>query len=525
MIREIEVFNNILEIDKPWMLDIKLHIKIQKLAKEAGDAVCNIFNDEKDIDKLLEIIVPRCVLIYRVEKTKCEEYLNKYGINSIELEDLFQKDLYISNEYKEFKDAYLKAVINGEKALRQFKKSLNNYLIQFQQAVYMDVYDWLPNIESLLKYQGIPIRAITVADEEEGEILFNCLKDTSNNVDQMYEFAFRLFQTDPTELEYYEYCMVRFPEQLANLIRLQKLVGFEIKKEILNKSLKNLLKSYPHDTEKQTIILKNKLLDIQEEVDISKSAVLKKVDKLLYDFDVQARTFNNIVFDTRKLKEKAEKDFNVLSEFCGEIEVMDEEECRSKKKWISEQNFAVEVAQIFLDKLDNKIDQIWATEDSSKIQAIFYRTNILEQKSIARSVEKITRMGRTKDKNRYINALNAVNEENLALVQEYEKWENISFLKKYGISIVLLIGAAILDFSGVGFVLLLFGSVLLIRQMLKANRIKKIWNLMTLDGEVIHPQIMMIKNDDNMRCEHCGRMISRKAKFCNFCGSKIISKG
>lgn len=104
---------------------------------------------------------------------------------------------------------------------------------------------------NVIHFTDVPIRLIEDEDEDRGAELFQLLKKTKLDLKQCYEIAYKIFEADPTEQEYYEYCMLEFPEETDNLLHLQQITGLALQKSILEKALKKMF-------EKSHIIPKKK---------------------------------------------------------------------------------------------------------------------------------------------------------------------------------------------------------------------------------------------------------------------------
>jgi len=98
---------------------------------------------------------------------------------------------------------------------------------RFCTAMYMDVFDWIYIIEDMIIKEGIPLKRITIADEEKCERLLQNLSQENLSHNQSYEVAFQLFQINPSEFGYYDFCLQKFPEQQANLLKLGLVLKIE----------------------------------------------------------------------------------------------------------------------------------------------------------------------------------------------------------------------------------------------------------------------------------------------------------
>lgn len=514
MTEQVFLFGKVLEIDEALKNDIKLRVHMMEIGSQLRIKIQKMFSSINELYDFLGIREAAVEMVYTFLYRSGIDYLHNQGITNFNYEDIELTSKWFLEKYEDLvvelvdyrvenEEVVVSRGLSGTRKEHELKKLERKSILKIQEEFmdmgFMDAMELIGMIEIVINNANIPITPITVEDEDKGVALFKELKKMEGT--QAYEIAFQLFQIDPTEVEYYEYCMLEFPEETDNLLHLQQITGLALQKSILEKALKKMFEKMPHNTEEETLIIKNKLENIQKEVDISNNKIVKKVDQLLYDFDIQERTFCNILFDTREMKRAAEKDFDKLDTICGNLESMSEEECEKKKQLISEEETVIEIKQLFLEKIDNRIKRIWIEEDSEKIIDIFTHTNIYEKSSILQSIKAINDIGRTDDKKRYIDALNGITNDTLCIIRAYKEWENKKTLRKYGLLIVLLaLGVCLIPF-GIGIIVVLVGAILLAMKLIKVHKMKKTWNLLTLNGEVIHPQMLVddIKEENTVK--------------------------
>lgn len=516
MTEQVFLFGKVLEIDEALKNGIKLRMYMMEVGKQVQLMVKSTFDVANNIYEWLDIGNSVVDTVYGKLYGAGIDYLHEIGITEFDSKEI---ELIVCEFSSKYEELHLSIVMNklanekelrnrgleGERKEKERRKLEKKFFLEMQSelldACFLDALKLVQMIENVIHFTDVPIRLIEDEDEDRGAELFQLLKKTKLDLKQCYEIAYKIFEADPTEQEYYEYCMLEFPEETDNLLHLQQITGLALQKSILEKALKKMFEKMPHNTEEETLIIKNKLENIQKEVDISNNKIVKKVDQLLYDFDIQERTFCNILFDTREMKRAAEKDFDKLDAICGNLESMSEAECEKKKQLISEEETVIEIKQLFLEKIDNRIKRIWIEEDSEKIIDIFTHTNIYEKSSISQSIKAINDIGRTDDKKRYIDALNGINNDTLCIIKAYKEWENKKTLRKYGFLIVLLaLGVCLIPF-GIGIIVVLVGAILLAMKLIKVHKMKKTWNLLTLNGEVIHPQMLVddIKEENTVK--------------------------
>ena len=352
-----------------------------------------------------------------------------------------------------------------------------------------DVDNLIDQVESVLTENGIGVDS-TYRKKEKAKTIFEYLQETVEKKAK-YEYAYELFELDPTVWEYYMYCLSAFPEQLDKLLELYIKVGFSIPDKQLSVLVDKVFEELPHATEEQTLVIKSILDGVQKIKDIQKEKTYIKVKKLLVDFDLQARTFQNIEFGTRDEKKKAEKDFNVLSEKYKDILTLDETQCNIEKEWIVSQPFEVNIKKIFLGKMDERIQQIWRMEDFNKFSILFQNLDIYNEDSKNQAIKIIGLVGKSSDKDRYIQAIQGMNYGNISMAQRYEVWKQKSIYQKYGSAWGIVgLGSFILMFSELGFIGMAVGGIMLFLKQMESKKQLAIWNLLTVDGAIIHKQLL-----------------------------------
>ena len=229
---------------------------------------------------------------------------------------------------------------------------------------------------------------------------------------------------------------------------------------------------------------------IQKVLNIDDTKIYKKVNELVREFDLKARTFQDILFSTREIKQQAEANYSTLNNKYNDIQAMSEEECKEAKVWISEQEFVPEISTLFKKMMDERVGDIWKEEDERKFVKLFDNVDLFDEKSRDLAIKIIQQVGRTEDKEHYINALRAVNEQNINEIKKYKEWEQKTTLQKYGVfGEIAGIGILICFFSDIGILCILLGGILLMVQQIQFSKRKKIWNVLTINGTIVHSQL------------------------------------
>ena len=152
-------------------------------------------------------------------------------------------------------------------------------------------------------------------------------------------------------------------EQQVNLLKLGNYCKVDLTSAI-DEVFQKIFRSFPHKTEQEAKELRRKMQIKQEELGVSSSATINKVDKMLVDFDVKARSFQGITFETREQRQKAEADFNSLTSLCGKIDKLSSNECKHLQQEISQAESVTEISEMFMTKISRRI--ITAEKDEAK---------------------------------------------------------------------------------------------------------------------------------------------------------------
>ena len=364
----------------------------------------------------------------------------------------------------------------------------------FSQSVNEDVYQILDVVSEILDDSYVDFISITPKDTAKADSLFENLTSKSLTEEQQYDIAYRLFLLDPFKIKYYKYCVLKYPSQQKELISLGKYCKLKMDDCILS-IFENIFNSMPHDTEENTLVLYDKLKEKQKELETETNDIIQKTEKLLHDFDVAARTFKNVTYDTREIRAKAEQDYNTLQKLCADIASADETECNRKNAVIAENDFLSDILEPFQNKIKNRIEEIWSAEDGQIFDNILINTDISNTQAISDSIAYIEESGRTEHKNRYIEALKNFTPQNIALTKKYIAWKNTHFIKKYYFQLIFCIGGFLIMFNAstdsflctLGKYILLTGIIYIVFSTVRTSKRKKAWKLLTVEGEVLHP--------------------------------------
>ena len=501
----VEIFERTLELDAQKLCGVRLEAFMGRLKEKVLDEVRKIFNKYVNFRELIiqiDWVEDQGENICKTLSQEVLDYARKIsGLNDIELAELKNRcnDTMLLDAFRDLRRGSKEQILQVELELRAYniskeerakkareveKRPYNQMKCRFEECVESD-------IDSIMyeAYLIIPMNLVEHEEKKKASLAFQRLKEATDRK-QEYDLAFTTLQLDPTREEYYKYCMMEFPEQLDGLIEIYCGVGFKVQETFFDKVSKNMYNKLPHETEEETLVIKRELDRIQKILNIDDTKIYKKVNELVREFDLKARTFQDILFSTREIKQQAEEDYSILCNKYKDIQAMSEEECKEAKIWISEQEFVPEISTLFKKKMDERVGDIWKEEDERKFIKLFDNVDLFDEKSKDLAIKIIQQVGRTEDKERYINALRAVNEQNINELKKYKEWEQKTTLQKYGVfGEIAGIGILICFFSDIGILCILLGGILLMAQQIQFSKRKKIWNVLTINGIIVHPQL------------------------------------
>ena len=409
MVEEIEVFGQILEFDEALIRDTKLHIFTQDMATQAAEKTNEFIREHRIyIFENAEIAEKNIRILCIDARGKVLEYcMKKLGVLTFNGNESLLKPnekFLVTRRFIDTMALYIEAKMSGEEE-KWFEKSCEEFIIKCQRAIFMDVYNILEPLENVLQKKGVNITKVTVADEENAVRLFEQLQKTRDK-NRAYKLAYEMFKNDPTEREYYEYCMTNYPEELAALFSMYKVVGFEVKQDYVESMFRNYYKKMPHKTEPELLQIKNQFDVIQNVIGVFDTDIHKKVEKTLEKIDLKARTFRRTVYDTREQKENAEKEYNenIQKEKLEkarmkrekreqkekELELKKEIESRTLYGTVYESIEELEMAKNEHKKVDYLKEQLLTTKSQKKRYEIFVSYNMeTENPDVQRRYEQL----------------------------------------------------------------------------------------------------------------------------------------
>ena len=203
------------------------------------------------------------------------------------------------------------------------------------------------------------------------------------------------------------------------------------------------------------------------------------------------RVQTSVTFD------QLEKD--CIARICENLVEADEATCNLMRDSVIQYDALEKNKKEYLDLIQKQIETIWTKEDGEIFDNIYLNTDIYNQNEINNSIEFIKQRGRTPNAERYVAALQACcNVQNINNARIFQKkgTKNRNIL-----GIILLLAGIVCLFIAPPLVLITVPGLIL---MIKYDKLKKNWNILTLDGTKVHNAIKLdnptdVSNDNNNR--------------------------
>lgn len=402
--------------------------------------------------------------------------------------------------------------------------------------------DELKLLESVIDMESSKAMEILQHGVQKSKIL-------SSNKEQL---AYALIDLDPRNKSYYEYIFENFSYAKYEIAAIAKFLSIDLS-DLIEKEIRRDFDLKSISNEDDALKMMDDLKLSMEKFCVTSSSRKTELEKILHDFDIKARTYDGILYDTRELCSQAEKDDQALFEMHGDIdsidkdacslflteivhmqctaavknkhlqllndritaiyneylgnllsavEVSDEAECNRPKDVINQYDAPAEIKSPYIARVEKRIYTIWDAEDFARFSEIFVQTQVSNSEQVVKNCTLIRDMGRTETKELFIKAFYLLNDTEVEAAAKY------AVAKEGG----------------------LFASLINMGK-------KETYEILTLGGRIIHPAIQTAmeavkakKGNGILSSFGFGKNKSKQqpmqtqspigAKFCSACGAK-----
>ena len=175
-----------------------------------------------------------------------------------------------------------------------------------------------------------------------------------------------------------------------------------------------------------------------------------------------------------------------VARLCTNYTHADEKTCDAMLEKIRAYPAQEKIKELYLKKVQGRIEEIWSAEDGEIFDNLYLKTNIEDQSQKDAAIAYIKEKGRTSSSSKYLNAVTNCTPGNIKKAVAYVSW---NLCMAISAAILIILSAVLLVAFDADIYLcmipILVGAALLYFR----SKLKKIWNTLTIQGTIFHPQI------------------------------------
>lgn len=505
---------------------------------------------------------------------KTRQYLTKYGVYNLSDAEIWKngvlaEDRSVSRLQYEFNTFILECLSSVEDAngdddmfISKLQSRFNGNF--FPTCLYNDVMGLCDYVTEYLDEHKIAAMQFVYKQQvTEAEAYYANLLEADIPVAEKEKLAYSLIELDPRKKQYYEYIFIQHPKARYEIAAIAKYLSVDLS-DLIEKELRRSIDVKSIACEEDALKMMANLQDMMEKFGVSQSSRKGELEAILCDYDIKARTYDGILYDTRELRERAATDDKMLYDLHGEVAGLDknmcntylrqivqmeivsaiknkhlqylndritcidnehlerllaglddtdEVQCNCLKEQVLRYDAAEEVKASFVVCIEKRIYSIWDAEDFERFTELYFQTPVSNSEQIEKNVVLIRESGRTEIKERFIKALYLLHENEILAAAKY----------------------AVAKESG------------LLASLVNMGK-KEIYEILTLNGRVMHPAILRAMEEAKAKksngiltslgfgknkakqptqttsakfCTTCGSPVDNRSKFCSRCGNKL----
>ncbi len=512
---------------------------------------------------------------------KVKNYLGKYGIYTMTdtqiYDEVFLKsDLKISQFRYQAEQIFEDAFDESSNDMSLVGKRIRSYMEKhiLNRALRNDVMSLCNfTLNKLNSEKVLEIEYFYKQECEEAEAIFTNLKELDIPVEKQKELAARLIELDARQREYYVYIFKMFDCAKYEIFRIAQYLNIDLS-EYVDKDIEKRFDLSIIQSEEDAQQMYKELQEVMQNYGLDACKKQEALSKILNYYDVQARTYQGILFDSRELRSQAEQEDVQLKELCGEIEDLDKQKCTELLCKISDNHYLPEISQGYIEKINARIDaieldimlemclgmeemseqecntlkdriqeidareenkiqilervdqriySIWDEEDFQKFSQLYCNTHSNDSVMVEKNMKLIAETGRTESKKLFLNAMNQM--QNMQTAAEYIFAKESGGLKalfssgKEDAYITMTIGGRVMHPE-----LLSYMDVLRTGKGKKKGFFSKMGGFgQSAKGQKSSEGVKVSepsKAVSKKYCTECGSQIDSDARFCSVCGAK-----
>ena len=249
-------------------------------------------------------------------------------------------------------------------------------------AIYASVWNiHIGYIKFLKENGGMKFNQPYGKDIDEANIILENIKEINIDKQERIELYKRIIELNPYQHNIYNDIIEHFGDSNNEISNIANYFGIDIysyKKLKVLKMAENLDTSNEDKTleSKLTIMREIERLGIKENLE-----VIKILDNKLKKFDLEARTVNDIVFETRDEAIIAKTEKNMIEEIIQNTDLTNEQSIYDAKDKIIELQMSTKIKDLYLESLERELERL--DRQSRTVNNILYNTK--EEADIARN--------------------------------------------------------------------------------------------------------------------------------------------
>ena len=175
-----------------------------------------------------------------------------------------------------------------------------------------------------------------------------------------------------------------------------------------------------------------------------------------------------------------------VARLCTNYTHADEKTCDAMLEKIRAYPAQEKIKELYLKKVQGRIEEIWSAEDGEIFDNLYLKTNIEDQSQKDAAIAYIKEKGRTSSSSKYLNAVTNCTPGNIKKAVAYVSWNLCMAIS----AAILIIVSAVLLVAFDAYIYLCMIPILVGAALLYfRSKLKKIWNTLTIQGTIFHPQI------------------------------------
>ena len=202
-----------------------------------------------------------------------------------------------------------------------------------------------------------PIEFIYEKEVSQAEAIYKNLLESNIPASERERLAKSLIELDPRCKSYYEYIFYKLPQAKYEIAAIAKYLSIDLS-DMIEKDLNTRFDSKNVVSEEQAKQLIDTLAEAMEKYQVKHCAAKTTLELKLREFDIEARTYDGVLYASRELRAQAEKADMEIKKLYGDENTTTKERCKECLAEIAGMTCASEIKEKHRRLLDERILQI-----------------------------------------------------------------------------------------------------------------------------------------------------------------------